>query len=137
MRKPLDPKRRVHSRQPMVKCNQLRILPTRLHQMHQPPHLLEAKQKKQMRIPESPEMPESLRQSGTDIPFCLSFDCKTPLLALRGPRLNPTQDQNRRANRGLSEDQTKWVPQILCKQSHQCCRQCQITQRDKLKHSAS
>ena len=68
-------------------------------------------------------MPEP--RSRTDTPVCPS-SC-----------LNPTQNQNRRANRGLSHDQTKRMRQILRKQCDQRCRKSQVTQRHKLKHPAS
>src|SRR5580704_2171662 len=103
--------------------------------MHQPSHLLEAKQEKQMRIPKPPEMPEP--ESRTDTPVCLSSSCITPLRTLRNASLNPTQNQNHRSNCDLGEEQTKRMRQILRKQSDQRSRQSQITQCDKLKHPAS
>src|SRR6476646_7078650 len=121
----------------MIECNQLGILPPRLHQMHQSSHLFKAKQKKQMRIPVPPEMPKSLRQSRTDIPVSPSSRFPTKLLTPGNPNLNPAQAQNQRGHQCLRAGQPRRMCQVLCKQNNQRCRNSQVSQRHALEHPAS
>src|SRR5262249_61006457 len=58
-RKLLGPKRRIYTCKPPIDRQQLRILPPRIHEVHEPAHFFKAKKKKQVRIPVPPEMPES------------------------------------------------------------------------------
>src|ERR1700676_5689979 len=101
MRKTLQPERRIPPGKPVIKCNQLRVLPPRLHQMHQPSQLFKAEQKKQMRIPVPPKMPELMRQSRTDTPVCPCPLSLTNPLAFKNTSLSSAQNQNNQSQQSL------------------------------------
>ena len=115
MRKALQPKRRIHSRKPVIKRNQLRILPPRLNQMHQPTQLFKTKQKVEVWIPMPPKMPEPLRRGGTGIPVCPAVLLEIKKCVLRNPSLHPAQSQNHPSRHCLQPDQPNRMRQILRK----------------------
>jgi len=62
MRELFEPQRWVHSGKPMIEGDELGVLPTGIDQMHQPAHFFKTKQKEQVRIPVTPEVPEPVRK---------------------------------------------------------------------------
>src|SRR2546427_5669334 len=92
--------------------------------MHQLSQFLETKEKKQVRVPMPPEVPESLRSCGTDISVCPSA-C-----------FNPTQSYDHRCHQRLHADQFQWMRQIFCEQRDQGTGKRQISQRHPLECSA-
>jgi hypothetical protein len=73
----------MHTRQPVIERDEFRVFPSLIHQVHEFPQLFEAEQKKQVRVPVSPEMPPSCRK-------CFSIS----LGALRRLGLTPAQRNN-------------------------------------------
>jgi len=47
----------MYAGEPIIECDQLGVLPIRIHQFHQVRQLFKTKKKKQVRIPVPPEMP--------------------------------------------------------------------------------
>src|SRR5215472_5078296 len=92
----LEPKGRIHSCQPAIHREQLRVLPTRIDEVHEPAQFFETKQKKQVRIPMSPKMPETRLKSRTGTLAC-------PLTPIAGFR--SAQNQNDRRHQRLRANQ--------------------------------
>src|SRR5260370_42383340 len=67
-----QPQGRIHAGQPLIKRDQLRVLPAGRHEMHELSQFFKTKQEKQVRIPMPPETPELLRECRTDTPVCPS-----------------------------------------------------------------
>src|SRR5262249_51554960 len=57
-----EPQRRMHSRQPIIDRDQLRVLPAGIHEVHELRQLFKAEKKKKVRIPVPPEAPELRRE---------------------------------------------------------------------------
>src|SRR2546422_4051122 len=91
--------------------------------MHELSQFLETKEKKQVRVPMPPEVPESLRSCGTDIPVCPSA-C-----------FNPTQSYDHHCHQRLHADQLHGMRKVFRKRCDQRARCGQISQRHPLERS--
>src|SRR5216684_1137200 len=92
--------------------------------MHKLPQFFKTEKKEKMWVPVPPEMPESLRSCGTDIPVCPSV-C-----------FNPTQSYDHRCHQRLPADQLHGMREIFCKHRDQRARYRQVPQRHPFKCSA-
>src|SRR5439155_5352924 len=88
VREALEPQGWIHSGEPGIKRNQLRIMPAGVNEMSERPHLLKAEQKEKMRIPVAPEMPEAVRARTGEITAACG--------AGREARLDVTESQDER-----------------------------------------
>src|SRR5260370_1066442 len=120
-----QPHCRLHTGQPVIGGDQLGVLPAGCHQMRELSELLKAKQKKQMRIPVPPEMPELRRKR-----------VASPVRALRNLRFYTAQCQNDRGNQSLYPDQLQPVCKIFRKHRDHRTRCRQISQRHPLECAA-
>src|SRR5580704_9627310 len=110
----------------MIQRNQLRVLPPRLHQMHQPSQLFKTKQKVKVRIPMPPKMPKGrtdtpvcpssgLRQIEAQTPACLSPCLLAKPMPASSASLHSAQNQNPPSHQRLQPDQPNRMRQILRK----------------------
>src|SRR5579863_5738617 len=120
-----QPHRRMHAKHPVIERNQLRILPNRIDQMNQVSEFLEAEQKKKMRIPVPPEMPEPRGQRNSIL-----------LRANFRARACGTQNQNQRGHNCLRADQLPRMSEIFLERGNQYTGKSQVPERHPLKRAA-
>src|SRR5579859_1270495 len=120
-----EPQRRMHSRQPKIERDQLRILPAGIDEVHEFSKLFKTKQKKQVRIPVPPEMPAARGQR-----FAAQ---KGAFLA---PRRRAAQRKNQGGNRGLRRHKPRRMREVSREDRDQHSRKCQIAERDPFKCAA-
>src|ERR1700751_5516877 len=112
----------MHAEHPVVESDEFGVLPIGIHQVDEVSQLFEAKKKKQMRIPMSPEMPKA-RAEGYTV-------AQRALFRAGGGRAKQEDDCG---DDGLRANQLPGMRKIPGEDGNHSAGESQIAQRDMLK----